>query len=82
MRYFLAGIRHVARQFLMVDRVRLIVGAGRFFWYVRVRRRLRTLSEHGVGVTERTVSHNLRGLGDRAVARSSKLIRLASTYGR
>lgn len=68
-------LARVARQFLLVDRVRLIVGTARYLWYVRVRRQLRTLSEDQPGVTERTVFHNLLGLADRAVVRSSKLVR-------
>lgn len=68
-------VARVASQFLLVDRVRLIVGTARFAWYARVRRRLTALPESEVGVTDRTVSHNLLGLRDRAVVRSSKLVR-------
>jgi hypothetical protein len=64
-----------AYQLLLVDRIRLIVASARFLWYVRLRRRLRTLSEEELGVTERTVTHNLLGLKDLTVARSSKLVR-------
>jgi SAM-dependent methyltransferase len=59
----------------MVDRIRLVAGTARYLWYVRIRRHLRTLPEEGLGVTPRTVSHNLSALKDRAVARSSKLVR-------
>ena len=70
-----ARLSRVLRQFLLVDRVRLIVGTARYLWYIRLRRRFTTLSESGAGITERTVSHNLIGLKDRAVVRSSKLVR-------
>lgn len=65
----------VVRQSLMVDRIRLVVALARFLWFVRLHGQLRTLSEEDLGVTERTIAHNLLGLKDLGVPRSSKLVR-------
>ena len=75
MNAYLDRVRWAAVQALRIDRVRLVVGRARFVWYARVRRGLRTLPEDGRGVTARTVSHNMKSIGDMAVVRSSKLVR-------
>lgn len=67
-------VRHSLDQMLHIDVVRYGVAWVRFTWYVRVRRRLRTL-EGAEGVAASTVRHNLGGLSDLAVARALYLIR-------
>jgi len=67
-------VRHTAHQLLHVDLVRYGVARARFEWFVRARRRLRTL-ENGDQVAVSTVRHNLSGLRDLAVARSLYLVR-------
>jgi hypothetical protein len=52
----------MARESLWIDSVRSVVGRLRFFYFVRVRRRLRTLDSAQAYAT--TVKHNLRGLND------------------
>lgn len=67
-------LRHTLHQLLHVDLVRYAVARLRFEWFVRVKRSLRTL-EQPQGVAPNTISHNLRGVKDLAVARSLYLIR-------
>ncbi|HYD74811.1 class I SAM-dependent methyltransferase [Ramlibacter sp.] len=71
-------LRHTLDQLLLVDLLRYLVVALRYFWFVKVRRRLATL-DAGRGadaaVAGHTVSHNLRGLRDLAVNRSHLLVR-------
>jgi hypothetical protein len=65
-------------QLLLVDLIRYVVVAVRYFWFVRVRRRLMTYEPAGAtatGVAKNTVAHNLKGLRDLAVNRSHLLVR-------
>lgn len=65
---------HSGPEFLRVEMIRHLVGSARFLWLARVRRRLRTV-EGGGAVSAHTVSYNVTGMRDRAVARSNALIR-------
>lgn len=71
-------LRHTLDQLLLVDVLRYLVVAARYFWFVHVRGCMRTL-EPGQGahqaVARNTVSHNLKGLRDLAVNRSHMLVR-------
>jgi SAM-dependent methyltransferase len=62
------------RPFLRVASVRALVARVRFWYLVKVRKRLRTLDGQP-DVSANTVMHNLRSLGDLAVNRSLRLIR-------
>lgn len=71
-------LRHTGDQLLLVDLVRYMVVAVRFFWYVRICRRLATFdlrSGQATPVASNTISHNLKGLRDLAVNRSHLLVR-------
>lgn len=71
-------LRHTLDQLLLVDLFRYAVVAVRFFWYVRIRRRLLTFdlkSGQSAAVAPNTISHNLKGLRDLAVNRSHWLVR-------
>jgi SAM-dependent methyltransferase len=71
-------LRHTGDQLLLVDLVRYLVVAARYFWYVRICRRLSTFdlrSGQATPVAANTISHNLKGLRDLAVNRSHLLVR-------
>lgn len=71
-------LRHTLDQLLLVDLIRYAVVAVRYFWFVRLCRRLVTLdpaNRGGSAVATHTVSHNLKGLRDLAVNRSHLLVR-------
>jgi SAM-dependent methyltransferase len=71
--------RRAGKQLLLVDAIRNTIAAVRFFYFVKIRRRLKTFSAEGKDVAPNTISHNLWALklrkGDLNVARSSLLIR-------
>lgn len=67
-------VRHSLHQTLHIDVVRYGVALARYQWFVRVRRRLRTLDAGGP-ISATTVTHNLGGMRDLAVARSLVLLR-------
>ncbi len=70
--------RHTLDQILLVDLFRYGVVAIRFFWFVKVLKRLRTMGANGAmdaAVADNTIAHNLKGLSDLAVNRSHLLVR-------
>lgn len=70
--------RHTLDQMLLVDLLRYGVVAMRFFWFVKVLGRLRTMGTNGAmaaAVADNTITHNLKGLRDLAVNRSHLLVR-------
>lgn len=71
-------MRHTLDQMLLVDLIRYGVVAMRFFWFVKVLGRLKTLGANGTtggAVAGNTIAHNLKGLNDLAVNRSHLLVR-------
>jgi SAM-dependent methyltransferase len=77
-RHYKGLFRHTVDQLLLVDLARYMVVAVRFFWYVRICRRLSTFdlrSGQATPVAANTISHNLKGLRDLAVNRSHLLVR-------
>jgi SAM-dependent methyltransferase len=70
--------RHTLDQLLLVDLLRYALTGVRYFWFARIRRRLRTYDPATGGssaVAVNTISHNLKGLRDLAVNRSHLLVR-------
>jgi SAM-dependent methyltransferase len=67
-------IRHTLHQLLQVDAIRFVVARGRYFWFVRIRRGLRTVDGHSA-IAKNTVMHNLKGLGEVVVDRMNVLLR-------
>ena len=67
-------VRHSLHQTLHIDVMRFAVALARYQWFVRVRRGLRTLDAVGP-ISPNTVTHNVKGMRDLAVARSLTLIR-------
>ena len=67
-------LRHTLDQLLLVDLIRYVVVAARYFWFTRITKRLKTLGAEG-NVATNTVMHNLRGITDFAVNRSHLLVR-------
>jgi SAM-dependent methyltransferase len=63
----------LGRQLLNVDLVRRVLARGRFLYFARLRRRLRTLDSSDA--SRNTIKHNLKGLRDVSVRRSLVLIR-------
>ena len=66
-------LRRLYRRLLQLDGFRLRVAKLRWFYFVHVRRRLRTLHARDAGAA--TVSHNVKGMQDLFVQRSLALIR-------
>lgn len=62
-------------QLLLIDVLRLLIAAVRYFILVKVMRRLRTFDLENKSISSNTISHNLKGLKDLAVVRSSVLIK-------
>lgn len=60
------------RELLRTKLARFIIAGGRFAWYALLLRRLRTTA--GSGVAKSTLAHNIRGMVDLHVERSSRLI--------
>lgn len=63
------------RQLLMVEIIRYLVAWIRYIYFAKILGRLKTYQNATDGVSENTISHNLRGLKDFAVVRSLQLIR-------
>lgn len=68
-------VRGFFHQLLMVDIVRHIIAKIRFFWFVNIRRKLKTFDLESNSVSPHTISHNKKGLTDLAVVRSLSIIR-------
>lgn len=64
----------LSRQLLRIDLIRFVVAAARFAYFRRTRG-IKTIGGDPDAVTELTVFHNLKGLRDLAVVRSTMLIR-------
>ena len=62
-------------QLLIIDFIRFVIANLRYFYLVTIMRRLKIYNQHGTGVSENTISHNLKGMKDLAVVRSLALIR-------
>lgn len=63
-------------QLLQIDLIRYIISRLRFFYFVKVRRNLRTLDQtNDQEVADNTVSHNLKGIKDYAAVRPLALVK-------
>ncbi len=62
-------------QLLLLDLVRYGVAYVRYFYFVKLRKKLRTYASSHKGVGANTIFHNLKGLKDLAVVRSLALIK-------
>ena len=62
-------------QLLTIDIIRYVIARLRFFFRVRILRKLRTFDLESNSISDGTVSHNLKGLKDLAVVRSLSLIK-------
>jgi SAM-dependent methyltransferase len=62
-------------QIMLVDLCRYIVAKIRFIYFVKFRRKLRIFETASDKISRNTVSHNMKGISDLAVARSLSLIR-------
>lgn len=69
-----ASGRALLMQLLRIDRIRYLVAAVRYVWFVEARRNLRVFDNVTVAVAENAIRHNWKGLRRLDVARSSKLI--------
>jgi SAM-dependent methyltransferase len=72
---WLARLKRIGIQSLRMDPIRKRVAYVRFMYYVKLRKRLRTFDANNDGITENTISHNVRGMADLTVVRSNMLIR-------
>lgn len=69
-------------QLLTIDIIRYTVARLRFFIRVRILRKLRTYDLESNSISNKTVSHNLKGLKDLAVVRSLALIKPVTAIDR
>jgi hypothetical protein len=77
------AIRGYFHQLLTIDIIRYLIARLRFFFLVRIFRRLRTFSlEDDKEVPANTIPHNLKGLKDLAVVRSLSLIKPVTSVDR
>lgn len=67
-------LREAPRQMLRIAFVRFLICALRYFWFVKVRKRLQIFAPEGSSVATETIPHNLRGMFDFSVERSTRLI--------
>src|SRR4051812_48520126 len=74
-RRFKGLLRYTVDQLFLLDIARYAVVWIRFLWFVHIRRRLRTLETNDPLVARNTISHNVKGMRDLAVARSYLLVR-------
>ena len=72
---WLDRLKRFGIQALRMDPIRTRVARARFFYYVKLLKRLRTFDSNSDGITENTISHNVKGMVDLTVARSNLLIR-------
>jgi len=72
---WLDRLKRFGIQALRMDPIRKRVAHARFIYYVKLRKQLRTFDANDDGVTENTISHNVKGMADLTVARSNLLIR-------
>lgn len=69
-------------QLLTIDLIRYVIARLRFFYFVRILRRLKTFDLESQAVSSNTISHNLKGLKDLAVVRSLSLIKPLASIDR
>ena len=69
-------------QLLTIDIIRYTIARLRFFFRVRIFRKLKTFDLESKSISDRTVSHNLKGLKDLAVVRSLSLIKPVTSIDR
>jgi SAM-dependent methyltransferase len=62
-------------QLLQVDLIRYFISRVRFIYFVKIRRKLRTLENPHKGVAKNTISHNLKGITDYAAVRPLALVK-------
>src|SRR5262245_20286071 len=72
---WLKRLKRLGIQALRMDPIRSRVAQARFIYYVKLLKRLRTFDANSDGITENTISHNVKGMVDLSVVRSNMLIR-------
>jgi hypothetical protein len=72
---WLDRLKRFGIQALRMDPIRQRVAHARFLYYVKLRKRLRTFDANSDGITENTISHNVKGMVDLSVVRSNMLVR-------
>jgi hypothetical protein len=72
---WLDRLKRLGVQALRMDPIRQRVAHARFIYYVKLLKRLRTFEANNDGVTENTISHNVKGMVDLSVVRSNMLVR-------
>lgn len=72
---WLDRLKRLGIQALRMDPIRQRVAHARFIYYVKLLKRLRTFDANSNGVTDNTISHNVKGMADLSVVRSNMLVR-------
>jgi hypothetical protein len=72
---WLDRLKRLGIQALRMDPIRQRVAHARFIYYVKLLKRLRTFDRNSDGITENTISHNVKGMADLSVVRSNMLVR-------
>jgi len=72
---WLDRLKRFGIQALRMDPIRSRFAQARFLYYVKLRKQLRTFDANNNGITENTISHNVKGMSDLLVARSNLLVR-------
>jgi len=72
---WLDRLKRFGIQALRMDPIRSRFAQARFLYYVKLRKQLRTFDANNDGITENTISHNVKGMSDLLVARSNLLVR-------
>jgi hypothetical protein len=62
-------------QLLQVDLIRHVIVAIRYFYFTKIVRKLKTYNLETGGISENTISHNLKGIRDHAATRPLALIK-------
>ena len=62
-------------QLLQIDFIRYVLVRLRFIYFVKIKRRLKTLDQVSKGVASNTIMHNMKGLSDYAAVRPLALIK-------
>ena len=66
-------MRNIFKQFLLIREIRFVVGKLRFYYYARIRNRIKTMQS--MDAIEHTVKHNLKAIGSFGLTRMDMLIR-------
>lgn len=69
-------------QLLTIDIIRYFIARLRFFFLVRIARKLKTFDLESQAIASNTIPHNLKGLRDLAVVRSLSLIKPVTSIDR